>query len=342
MNPLFAAAAEIQRLCRERGWGFCFIGGLAVLRWGEPRVTRDIDVTILAGFGAEAAVVDQLLDRFGARIEQARKFALRETLTPVRRCQEGHLDADGPVHPCAPGARGAGDHRHGRPQRGFRRALREMGGVYLAITGGAASYQTTQVEAIEEAHWLNLMPECLWKFRVPGVRPAVRGHGLPRRLRLPRYRPTGGPGAPKRPTAGSACDPGRVRVCPGSSERSLIDPRLDCIACGACYSSCVIAAVGRDFLGPGALNRALVLMTDSRDGRDGRLVRRHLAGIAVPPAICDTALERAGRLTSEARAMLRAAAALAHPAPEPGVARVAGLATAGRGPAWSWSWAAVC
>lgn len=46
------------------------------------------------------------------------------------------------------------------------RALREMGGVYLAITGGAASYQTTQIEAIEEAHWLDLMPECLWKFRV--------------------------------------------------------------------------------------------------------------------------------------------------------------------------------
>ena len=45
-------------------------------------------------------------------------------------------------------------------------AFREMGGVYLAITGGAASYQTTQIEAIEEAHWLDLMPECLWKFRV--------------------------------------------------------------------------------------------------------------------------------------------------------------------------------
>lgn len=63
MNPLFVAAAAVQELCRERDWGFCFIGGLAVLWWGEPRLTRDIDLTILAGFGAEGAVVDGLLER---------------------------------------------------------------------------------------------------------------------------------------------------------------------------------------------------------------------------------------------------------------------------------------
>ena len=59
-------------------------------------------------------------------------------------------------------------------------AFREMGGVYLAITGGAASYETTQIEAIEEAHWLDLMPECLWKFRVRDFGPlfvAMDSHG---------------------------------------------------------------------------------------------------------------------------------------------------------------------
>jgi hypothetical protein len=29
MNPLFVAAAAVQELCRNRDWGFCFIGGLA-------------------------------------------------------------------------------------------------------------------------------------------------------------------------------------------------------------------------------------------------------------------------------------------------------------------------
>jgi len=56
-----------------------------------------------------------------------------------------------------------------------------------------------------------------------------------------------------------------ARLPQGSPERELIDPSLDCITCGACYSSCGIADAGRDFLGPAALNRAMVLIADSRD-----------------------------------------------------------------------------
>jgi hypothetical protein len=84
MNPLFVAATAVQDLCRERGWGFCFIGGLAVLRWGEPRLTRDIDLTILASFGAEQTVVDGLFNRFEARIDDARQFALRNRVALLR------------------------------------------------------------------------------------------------------------------------------------------------------------------------------------------------------------------------------------------------------------------
>ena len=61
MNPIFAAALEIQRFCGDRGWPFCIIGGLAVQRWGEPRFTRDVDGTVMTGFGSEPAYVDALL-----------------------------------------------------------------------------------------------------------------------------------------------------------------------------------------------------------------------------------------------------------------------------------------
>ena len=44
--------------------------------------------------------------------------------------------------------------------------LQEFGGVYLAITGGAAALETTQIEAIEDVEFEELLPECLWKFRV--------------------------------------------------------------------------------------------------------------------------------------------------------------------------------
>ena len=46
------------------------------------------------------------------------------------------------------------------------RAFQTYGGVYLAIVGGAASVETEQVEAIEAVYWEDLMPECLWQFRV--------------------------------------------------------------------------------------------------------------------------------------------------------------------------------
>lgn len=59
-------------------------------------------------------------------------------------------------------------------------------------------------------------------------------------------------------------------IPPDSAERALIGPALDCIGCGACYSSCGIAASGRDFLGPAALQRAMVLIADSRDAAGDR------------------------------------------------------------------------
>jgi hypothetical protein len=33
VNPLFAAALELQSFFEARRWRFCFIGGLAVQRW---------------------------------------------------------------------------------------------------------------------------------------------------------------------------------------------------------------------------------------------------------------------------------------------------------------------
>jgi L(+)-tartrate dehydratase beta subunit len=51
--------------------------------------------------------------------------------------------------------------------------LQEFGGVYLAITGGAAALETTQIEEIEEVEFEELMPECLWKFRVRDFGPLI-------------------------------------------------------------------------------------------------------------------------------------------------------------------------
>jgi L(+)-tartrate dehydratase beta subunit len=53
--------------------------------------------------------------------------------------------------------------------------MREHGMVYFAIVGGAAALETTQIEEIEEVYWEELMPECLWKFRVNDFGPLTVG-----------------------------------------------------------------------------------------------------------------------------------------------------------------------
>jgi hypothetical protein len=86
------AAVELQTVCTCKSWQFCFIGGLAVQRWGEPRTTHDADLTLLTGFGGEAAYVDALLARFAARRGDARDFALRYRVLLLRSSNGIPLD----------------------------------------------------------------------------------------------------------------------------------------------------------------------------------------------------------------------------------------------------------
>jgi L(+)-tartrate dehydratase beta subunit len=52
-------------------------------------------------------------------------------------------------------------------------AFREIGGVYLAVVGGAAALETTWIESIEDVDLDDLNPESLWKFRVKGFGPLL-------------------------------------------------------------------------------------------------------------------------------------------------------------------------
>lgn len=77
MIELFGEAQALQQFVADHGWPFCFIGGVALQHWGEPRVTRDLDLTLFTGFGGEAPVVDALLAHYRGRRPDAREFALR-------------------------------------------------------------------------------------------------------------------------------------------------------------------------------------------------------------------------------------------------------------------------
>ncbi len=76
MELLIDAAVKLQNFCEKQSWDYCFIGGIAVQKWGEPRMTRDIDISLLTGFGNELEYIDKLLKYFKPRINDAKEFAL--------------------------------------------------------------------------------------------------------------------------------------------------------------------------------------------------------------------------------------------------------------------------
>jgi hypothetical protein len=77
MERLIKIATDLLDFCETQSWRACIIGGLAVQRWGEPRLTRDVDLSLLTGFGRETVFVEKLIERYEARVENPQAFALR-------------------------------------------------------------------------------------------------------------------------------------------------------------------------------------------------------------------------------------------------------------------------
>jgi len=92
LSPILEAALQIQAFCAARKWRFCFIGGIVIPRWGEPRTTADADLTLLTGFGGEEAFVDALLTSFRARTADARNLALERRVVLLEAANTVPLD----------------------------------------------------------------------------------------------------------------------------------------------------------------------------------------------------------------------------------------------------------
>src|SRR6185295_3493936 len=56
-------------------------------------------------------------------------------------------------------------------------------------------------------------------------------------------------------------------IPPGGAASEAMDHQPQCIDCGACYSACTLVTLNPRYVGPMALNRALNLVVDPRDGR---------------------------------------------------------------------------
>ncbi len=91
MHPAIEAALELQQFLDGHGQKFCIIGGLAVQRWSEVRLTVHADATVLTDW--DEAVTDLL---FGSsclpRHADAREFALRNRVLLLKNAKGTHVD----------------------------------------------------------------------------------------------------------------------------------------------------------------------------------------------------------------------------------------------------------
>jgi hypothetical protein len=81
---LLESAHALDRIFNDLGYQYCIIGGVAVSRWGAPRATLDVDLTLLADFGKEHVTATALLKAFTPRIDNAVEFASMHRVLLVR------------------------------------------------------------------------------------------------------------------------------------------------------------------------------------------------------------------------------------------------------------------
>jgi len=75
LGELFITACKVQKVLIDAGIKFCFIGGISVQRWGKVRITKDVDLTLFAGFGNEKKFIDLLAHNFKPRRDDYNNFA---------------------------------------------------------------------------------------------------------------------------------------------------------------------------------------------------------------------------------------------------------------------------
>lgn len=92
IGPVLEAAREVQGFLEQHRARFCFIGGLAVQRWGQPRYTKDADLSLLTDFVEDEKWTDLVITNFSPRYAGAREFALQRRVLLVRASNGTDLD----------------------------------------------------------------------------------------------------------------------------------------------------------------------------------------------------------------------------------------------------------
>lgn len=92
MSLQFNAACEIQQFLSKEEIPSVIIGGIALQHWGQPRFTRDVDVTIVVDYYKEEMTLQKILSVFSPRISDALDFALQNRICLVYSSEGCEID----------------------------------------------------------------------------------------------------------------------------------------------------------------------------------------------------------------------------------------------------------
>lgn len=84
MNPQLEAVWEIHEFLSALKLRYAVIGAIALQKWGEPRLTRDVDITLDASSIDASELVRLVSKRFPSRTESPIEFARRTRMLLVR------------------------------------------------------------------------------------------------------------------------------------------------------------------------------------------------------------------------------------------------------------------
>ncbi len=83
MNGQTEALIELDEHLRKSDIPYAVIGGIAIQRWGEPRFTKGVDITIVAGIGEEENICRKIAEKFPLRLPDGIEYALKNRILLV-------------------------------------------------------------------------------------------------------------------------------------------------------------------------------------------------------------------------------------------------------------------
>jgi hypothetical protein len=84
VNGIESALVRLAAFLEAAGVPYMVIGGIANLRWGRPRLTQDLDVTVIVPEPDLAAFLDRLSGTYAVLPADALEFARRTRVIPAR------------------------------------------------------------------------------------------------------------------------------------------------------------------------------------------------------------------------------------------------------------------